>query len=238
MGTDGVAPPLPSFNGAPPHHTRSRLTYWRAPDKNWFGEMLPRVEARPASTAEPRRYLELPAFSTCTVPVLLYGYNRERGCRGVDRGRAQVPQLRLPGGDGQRHYPLGAARTDRPRPAAPPRRETVYNFGHSVREFGSQLYSALAETPWAAHVRPVLVTPFGTDVVPANRAVLQPLARLRLDSWAEFSSRLPDDQVGWGGRQVGDDGSRAPAGGGAVCGVRASREHQGRAPSLSSAHRP
>lgn len=208
VGADGVAPPLPSFNGAPPHHTRSRLTYWRAPDKNWFGEMLPRIEARPASTAEARRYLEAPQFSTCTVPVLLYGYNREcfQG-EGWGGGDGHVTPARA----SRECTALDARSPSDTCPLAPlphTHAHAVYNFGHSVREFGSQLYSALAETPWAAHVRPVLMTPFGTDVVPANRAVLQPLARLRLDSWAEFSSRLPDDQVRWGQERMRVDGRR------------------------------
>lgn len=60
----------------------------------------------------------------------------------------------------------------------------------------AMMYSALAETPWAPHARLLLMTGGGLALGNMSRALWQPLSPLRLDSWADASTRLLDDQVG------------------------------------------
>lgn len=73
---DGRPPPLPQLAGEPPHHTRARLPYWHTGGtKNLWGPELPAIEVRAASDREARQYLDAPAFSSCTVPVIPYEFN-------------------------------------------------------------------------------------------------------------------------------------------------------------------
>ena len=60
---------------------------------------------------------------------------------------------------------------------------------------GAVMYSALKETPFAEHMRLVPMTGEGLAVSPTNRLLWQPLTRMRLEAWEEFSVRLRDDDV-------------------------------------------
>lgn len=73
------------------------------------------------------------------------------------------------------------------------------------------MHSALQETPWADHARLVIMTGEGLAVSSMALGLWQPLSKMRVDSWAEFSVRLPDGQAsgqGSGGPSLGRQGSQ------------------------------
>ena len=65
------------------------------------------------------------------------------------------------------------------------------------------MYSALQSTPWARHAKLVLLTRHGRPINAMNADLWQPISNLSLQSWADFSSRLPEGQASlswrWGG---------------------------------------
>lgn len=73
---------------------------------------------------------------------------------------------------------------------------------------GAVLFSALRLTAWAQHARLVPVTGEGLALSGLNQALWQPLSRMLVDSWAEFSSRLRDGEV----RQAACCGGRCTMG--------------------------
>lgn len=88
-----------------------------------------------------------------------------------------------------------------------------------MRDNAAYVYSALRETRWADAAKLVIVTGGGTALAPLNRALWQPLSPLRVDSWADFTARLPEGVVsGWWGEQ-------STAGGWAVSHARAHAPH-------------
>ena len=63
------------------------------------------------------------------------------------------------------------------------------------RDNAAKLYGALRQTPWASRAKLVVVTAEGLALPPWTLSVLQPLFRLGLETWADFSSRLPARRV-------------------------------------------
>lgn len=64
-----------------------------------------------------------------------------------------------------------------------------------LADTGAVLYSALRATAWAEHARLVPVTGEGLALWSLNQAVWQPLSHMRVDAWADFSTRLKDGEV-------------------------------------------
>lgn len=72
------------------------------------------------------------------------------------------------------------------------------------RDNAARLYGALNESSWREHAKLVLMTPEGLASPEFARDVTQPLSELQVETWAEFSSRLPSKNVGvWVGGWVG-----------------------------------
>ena len=65
----------------------------------------------------------------------------------------------------------------------------------SFADNAARFYSALRETPWAEHVKIVLKTGAGMKLNSMNVNLWQPLTNMSLDTWADFSLRLPKDMV-------------------------------------------
>ncbi|KAL4443685.1 hypothetical protein ABPG75_011422 [Micractinium tetrahymenae] len=124
---------------------RFYFPYWHQDNKDMKAGM-PAIHVRAPSSREPRRYLDAPAFSNCTVPIVFYQHN-------------------------------------------------PFNFAHVLRDNAARMHSALQETPWADHARLVVMTAEGLAVSDMALGLWQPLSSMRVDSWAEFSVRLPDGQA-------------------------------------------
>ena len=77
----------------------------------------------------------------------------------------------------------------------------------------AKLYGVLQATPWAPHIKLVLVTAEGHAAPPMNYDVAQPMTPLRVETWADFSARLPSRQVGgiWGAAGAHRRGARRAA---------------------------
>ena len=56
-------------------------------------------------------------------------------------------------------------------------------------------YSALRETSWAEHIKVVLKTGAGMKLNSMNVNLWQPLTNMTVQSFADFSVRLPKDMV-------------------------------------------
>jgi Sec-independent protein translocase protein TatA len=81
--------------------------------------------------------------------------------------------------------------------------ERLNNFAHVFRDNAAKLHGALRGLPWAhRHAKLVVVTAEGLDVEAWNHEVLQPLTQLQLETWADFSSRLPATAAGDGSGYV------------------------------------
>lgn len=59
----------------------------------------------------------------------------------------------------------------------------------------AKVYGVLRATPWAPHIKFVIVTAEGHAAPQMNYDVMQPLLRQRVETWADFSARLPARQV-------------------------------------------
>lgn len=79
---------------------------------------------------------------------------------------------------------------------APPLRPRPLNFAHAFRDNAAKFWGALRRTPWAHHLKLALVTAEGLAPPALSRQLFQPLLRLRVESWADVSARLPSRQVG------------------------------------------
>lgn len=175
----------------------------------------PAIHVRAPSSREPRRYLDAPAFSACTVPVVFYQHNPFNFAHGAPCSRARRQRRRrcasgtLVGQQLLTDHPLPCSTgTHAASPTWPhftharppvPRRP----HGAVLRDNAARMHSALRETPWADHARLTLMTGEGLAVSGMALALWQPLSRMRVDSWAEFGVRLPDGQAsGQGFRAV------------------------------------
>lgn len=71
-----------------------------------------------------------------------------------------------------------------------------FNFAHTLRDNAALFFSALRESGGLApHIKVVLQTGGGLPVTPMNRALWEPLTNLTVESLADASVRLPDEQV-------------------------------------------
>jgi hypothetical protein len=76
----------------------------------------------------------------------------------------------------------------------------LVNVAHAFRDNAARLYGALKETPWAAHAKLVLMTPEGLAPPSFSFDLMRPLTGLEIETWADFTTRLPSQKVGgWAG---------------------------------------
>jgi hypothetical protein len=66
---------------------------------------------------------------------------------------------------------------------------------HFFRDNAAKVLGALEETRWRQHIKFVLMTAEGHVALPMNHAIMQPLLHLRVQTWADFSNRLPSRQA-------------------------------------------
>ncbi|EFN58009.1 hypothetical protein CHLNCDRAFT_57085 [Chlorella variabilis] len=71
----------------------------------------------------------------------------------------------------------------------------AFNFAHTFRDNAARFFSALRETPWAGHVKVLLQTGGGLAFSFMNLALWQPLSNMSVESLADSSVRLADDQA-------------------------------------------
>jgi hypothetical protein len=104
---------------------------------------------RPASSLEGAAYLQgEPLFSSCTVPIVWYPFER------------------------------------------------LHNFAHLFRDNAADIFSGLQDSPgWSAAAKLVVMTAEGLAMPRWNLDILQPLSQLRVETWADFSARLPAAEV-------------------------------------------
>lgn len=82
------------------------------------------------------------------------------------------------------------------------------NFAHAFRDNAAKIFGVLNEhTPWAAHLKLVLVTGGGQAAPRTNHLLYQPLLQQRVETWADFSARLASAPVRCGWRWTGLLGS-------------------------------
>ena len=76
----------------------------------------------------------------------------------------------------------------------------------ACRDNAARLYTALEQTTWGAqHAKLVVMTSDGLAAPALDYDILQPITPLAVETWADFSARLPHSrQVGLGG---GADGT-------------------------------
>ncbi|KAL4446247.1 hypothetical protein ABPG77_003054 [Micractinium sp. CCAP 211/92] len=65
------------------------------------------------------------------------------------------------------------------------------NFGHFLRDNSAKLWGFIEDTPWADGIKLVPVTAEGLALPGFNYQLLQAMTPLRVETWADFSSRLP-----------------------------------------------
>ena len=70
-----------------------------------------------------------------------------------------------------------------------------FNYAHTFRDNAARVFSALRETPWAPHAKLMLQTGGGLTISGMNLALWQPLTNMSVDSLAEASVRLADEQA-------------------------------------------
>ncbi|KAL4436863.1 hypothetical protein ABPG75_004002 [Micractinium tetrahymenae] len=78
------------------------------------------------------------------------------------------------------------------------------NFAHMFRDNAAKLWGVLRRTPWARHLKLALVTAEELALPGFSLDIFQPMLQLRVESWADFSARLPSRQL--------PDGSHVPLG--------------------------
>ena len=89
------------------------------------------------------------------------------------------------------------------------------------RDNAAKLLGVLRGTPWARHAKLVLMTAEGLSAPDWNYALLQPLSPLKVETWADFSARLPGAEPaaaggggcvrgGWEGEDAGAAGAGLP----------------------------
>ncbi|PSC75686.1 LRR repeats and ubiquitin-like domain-containing protein isoform A [Micractinium conductrix] len=67
------------------------------------------------------------------------------------------------------------------------------NFAHVFHDLASYLHALLRRTPWRQRAKLVAVTPDGLALSPPLASLLPALSNLSVQSWADFSRRLPPD---------------------------------------------
>ncbi|KAL4423825.1 hypothetical protein ABPG75_001126 [Micractinium tetrahymenae] len=65
------------------------------------------------------------------------------------------------------------------------------NFGHFLRDNSAKLWGFIEDTPWASSIKLVPVTAEGLSLPGFNYQLLQSMTPLRVETWADFSARLP-----------------------------------------------
>lgn len=70
------------------------------------------------------------------------------------------------------------------------------NLAHFFRDNAAKVWSVLRATPWARHIKWVLVTAEGHAAPAMNYDIMQPMVGLRVETWADFTNRLPSREVG------------------------------------------
>ena len=156
---------------------------------------------RPITANEPRPYLQSPTFSTCTVPILFYSTYPHNMYHAF--GEKSVSLF------------VGDAECGLVCPPAP------FDLPHLpdlAAEQCTQWHTLLQQTSWRHHVKPVVVTPEGLAMPPAQAALMPVLSPLSPATLADFSSRLPAHGFVPGTAMDGRDGVRRRSTG---CSMRA-----------------
>ena len=68
-------------------------------------------------------------------------------------------------------------------------------MAHATRDNAARLYTALKNEPWTAHAKVVLATGDGLAAPSHAYDIFQPLTPLKVETWADFSSRLPSQRA-------------------------------------------
>ena len=63
------------------------------------------------------------------------------------------------------------------------------------RDNAAKIFGVMSDTAWAAHAKLVLVTAEGHRAPAMNHDIFQPWLPTRLETWADFSARLPSAQA-------------------------------------------
>lgn len=145
------------------------------------------ITGRPASLSEGPAYLQHPAFSNCTVPVLLYPFwltNFGHTLRGewacvVGTQLSCMAPCMAP-------FTQRSARRHACMPPCCPNTPPTDN--------AAKLWGFVQDTgPWAPALKMVPVTADGLGAPAFAYQLLQPLSALRVETWADFSARLVSD---------------------------------------------
>jgi hypothetical protein len=177
---------------------------------------LPPPPLRPASSEEPRSYLQDPAFSSCTIPIIFpprsdhnfhhtfYGAARRLAtCAppGVLAAPCFAPNVAV--------LLLGGSQQGRQQARLLDAEQQLWVFTAVIptvphadiggappppADDASGLYPALLATPWRQHVKLVAHTGDGLSVYPILSSVVQQLSNLSFQSLADAGARLPE---GW-----------------------------------------
>ena len=90
-----------------------------------------------------------------------------------------------------------------PHRTAPGCSHYLINPAHMLRDNAARLYGALNETSWGAHAKVVVMTPLGLGSPRFARQVMTAVnPALSMETWSEFSSRLPSQPVRGGAAWV------------------------------------
>lgn len=159
---------------------------------------------RPASAQEGAPYLQQPRFSTCTIPVLLAVTWRNNLFHVLGKWASE-------GGEAMRNAVLPALLHRGMCCWLPPGRGNLAPVLCPCRSDNAAVWHAMARrTPWQQHLKPVMLTPDGIALTSIEAGVLPALGPLSLQSFADFSARLPPGTapgVQFGGSvQVGQEG--------------------------------
>jgi hypothetical protein len=74
--------------------------------------------------------------------------------------------------------------------------ERLNNFAHVYRDNAAKILGGLQGSPgWSAAAKLVVMTAEGLAMPRWNLDILQPLSQLRVETWADFSARLPAAEV-------------------------------------------
>jgi hypothetical protein len=69
------------------------------------------------------------------------------------------------------------------------------NLAHFFRDNAAKVWGVLRDTPWARNVKWVMVTAEGHAAPQMNHDIMQPLVSQQVETWADFTNRLPSSKV-------------------------------------------
>ncbi|KAI3428186.1 hypothetical protein D9Q98_006566 [Chlorella vulgaris] len=72
------------------------------------------------------------------------------------------------------------------------------NLAHFFRDNAAKVWGVLRDTPWARNVKWVMVTAEGHAAPQMNHDIMQPLVSQQVETWADFTNRLPSSKVNGG----------------------------------------